>query len=119
MKPVVYFAVIVALSLAIAPPSANAHSKKESTEPANGAVLETSPLAISMRFDMPMRVTLISLTDQDGAAHDVLRSDNMQPVTEFSAEPPALPAGLYKVEWRGLATDGHPMQGTFSFEVSD
>lgn len=119
MKPAVYFALIAALALAFASPSADAHSRKEATEPGDGAVLETSPPAISMRFDMPMRVTLISLTDQDGAAYDVLRSDNMQPVTEFSVEPPALPAGLYKVEWRGLATDGHPMQGTFSFEVSD
>jgi methionine-rich copper-binding protein CopC len=119
MKPAVYLAAIVALSLAFAPPNANAHSKKEATEPADGAVLETSPAAISMRFDMPMRVTLISLTDQDGVAHNVTRSDNMQPVSEFSAEPPVLPAGQYKVEWRGLAADGHPMQGTFSFEISN
>ena len=119
MKPVVYFSAIVALSLAIAPPCADAHSKKEATEPADGAVLLASPPAISMRFDMPMRVTLISLTDQDGAAHDVMRSDNMQPVSEFSAELPALPAGQYKVDWRGLAADGHPMQGTFNFEISD
>ncbi|WP_282063621.1 copper resistance CopC family protein [Roseobacter litoralis] len=119
MKPAVYFAAIVALSLAFALPSADAHSKKEATEPADGAVLETSPPTISMRFDMPMRVTLISLTDQDGAAHDVTRSDNMQPVSEFSAEPQALPAGQYKVEWRGLAADGHPMQGAFSFEISN
>lgn len=119
MKPAVYLAAIAALSLAFASPSADAHSKKEATEPADGAVLETSPPTISMRFDMPMRVTLISLTDQDGASHDVTRSDNMQPVSEFSAAPPALPAGLYKVEWRGLAADGHPMQGTFSFEISN
>lgn len=119
MKPAVYLAAIAVLSLAFAPPSAQAHSKKEATEPADGAILEMSPSAISMRFDMPMRVTLISLTDQDGAAHDVVRRDNMQPVSEFSAAPPALPAGQYKVEWRGLAADGHPMQGTFSFEISN
>ena len=119
MKLAFYFSAIAALSLAFASQSADAHSRKEATEPADGAVLETSPSTISMRFDMPMRVTLIALTDQDGAAHDLTRSDNMQPVTEFSAEPPALPADQYKVEWRGLATDGHPMQGTFSFEVSD
>ncbi|MDU9006431.1 copper resistance CopC family protein [Sedimentitalea todarodis] len=119
MKPATYLAAIVALSLAFAPPSANAHSKKEATEPANGIVLETSPPIISMRFDMPMRVTLISVTDQDGTAHDLTRTDNMQPVSEFSATPPVLPTGQYTVEWRGLAADGHPMQGAFSFEISN
>jgi methionine-rich copper-binding protein CopC len=43
----------------------------------------------------------------------------MQPVSEFSAAVPLLPAGLYSVAWRGLAEDGHPMQGAFSFEVSE
>lgn len=119
MKPATSLAVIAALALAFAPPGANAHSKKEATEPADGAVLEMSPPTISMRFDMPLRVTLVSLTDQDGAAHDVVRSDNMQPVSEFGVAPPALPAGQYKVEWRGLAADGHPMQGTFGFEISN
>lgn len=119
MKPAIYLAAIAALSLAFGPQGANAHSKKEATEPADGAVLASSPQTISMRFDMPMRVTLISLTDQDGAAHDLARTDNMQPVSDFSAAPPALPAGQYKLEWRGLAADGHPMQGTFSFEISN
>ncbi|MGJ8605944.1 MAG: copper resistance CopC family protein [Marivita sp.] len=119
MKTASYFTAIIALSLAFLTGSADAHSKKEATEPADGAVLETSPPTIAMRFDMPMRVTLISLTDQDGAAHDVTRTDNIQPVSEFSAAPPALPVGQYKVEWRGLADDGHPMQGTFSFEIAN
>lgn len=119
MQPSTFLAAIAALVLAFATPAANAHSRKEATQPADGAVLEASPPTISMRFDMPMRITLISLTDQDGAAHDVTRSDNMQPVTEFSAAPPLLTKGQYTVEWRGLADDGHPMQGKFSFEILD
>jgi methionine-rich copper-binding protein CopC len=26
-------------------------------------------------------------------------------------------AGVYQIEWRGLGVDGHPMSGSFSFEV--
>jgi methionine-rich copper-binding protein CopC len=92
---------VLALSFALGAGSADAHSKNEATQPANGAVLEAPPSTIAVRFDMPMRVTLISLTDQDGATHDLKRTDNMQPVSEFSAEPPPLPVGQYKVEWRG------------------
>lgn len=119
MKSKIISAAILAIALILGGQNADAHSKKEGTQPADGAVLEMSPSEIAMRFDMPMRVTLISLTDQDGAAHDLTRTDNMQPVSEFSATPPVLPAGQYTVEWRGLAADGHPMQGAFSFEISN
>lgn len=119
MKSIMLYSAILALALTSTTGGAGAHSIKEATQPADGAVLDTSPATIGMLFDMPMRVTLISLTDQDGAAHDLARSDNMLPVSEFSAEPATLPAGQYKVDWRGLADDGHPMQGTFSFEISN
>jgi methionine-rich copper-binding protein CopC len=119
MKSHFYPVALLALLLAFPTGSADAHAKKQATAPADGSVLQASPDAIAMNFDMPMRVTLISLTDQDGREHDLARSDDMQPVSAFSAAPPALPAGQYKVEWRGLAADGHPMQGTFHFEISN
>ena len=112
-------AAMLFLTLALSAGSAVAHSKKEATQPADGAVLEVSPEVIGMTFDMPMRVTLLSLTDQDATEHELTRTDNMQPVSEFVAAPAVLPAGQYKVEWRGLAGDGHPMQGTFSFEITN
>ncbi|MDT8328385.1 MAG: copper resistance protein CopC [Roseovarius sp.] len=118
MNPSFYSAAIFALALAFATASADAHSKTETTQPADGAVLQAAPQAIALRFETPMRITLISLTDQDGVTHDLNRSDNMKAVREFSAKPPALPAGQYKVEWRGLAADGHPMQGMFTFEIA-
>ena len=110
---------VALFTLALGIGQAVAHSKKERTEPMNGAVLDASPETIAMTFNMPLRVTLITLTDQDSVTHDVIRTDNMQPVSEFSAAVPKLPAGLYSVAWRGLADDGHPMQGAFSFEVSE
>lgn len=118
MKRMTLLAAIIPVALGFGGISAQAHSKQEATQPANGAVLSAAPEVIVMTFDMPMRVTLFTLTDQDGAKHDINRSDNMQPVLEFAAEPGPLPAGQYTVEWRGLAADGHPMQGTFGFEVA-
>ena len=44
----------------------------------------------------------------------------MDAVTEFRALPPSdLPDGAYTVDWRGLSSDGHPMQGTFSFTIAN
>ena len=107
------------LTLGLASQAALAHSTKEGTRPNDGAVLSTSPERVGMTFDMPMRVTLVSLTDQDGKDHALTRQDNMQPVKVFDATPPILPKGTYTVEWRGMADDGHPMQGRFSFQVTE
>ncbi|MEZ5741342.1 MAG: copper resistance protein CopC [Burkholderiaceae bacterium] len=100
------------LTLVLGATSASAHSKKVATLPANGAVLTASPDRIVMDFDVPVRMTLVSLTDQNGTEHVLKRNDEMRPVSQFSAGTTALPAGKYKVEWRGLAADGHPMQGS-------
>jgi methionine-rich copper-binding protein CopC len=110
-------AAIVSLGLALAPVAALAHATKEATLPADGALLQISPETIRMSFDMPMRVTLCELRDDEGRTHDLTRTDNMQPVTDFEAVPGVLPAGRYTIEWRGLASDGHAMSGRFSFEI--
>ena len=96
-----------------------AHSKQETTFPEDGAVLPAPPDVVSMKFDAPMRVTVIHLTSEaTGATFELERTDGMQPVTDFRATPPALPNGQYSIEWRGLSGDGHPMRCRFSFEVA-
>ena len=114
-----YTTAILVLALALGAGQVNAHSKKEATDPVDGSMISASPENIRLKFDMPLRVTLITLTDQTGAEYGLTRSDNMQPVSDFTAQPPELPAGQYKIMWRGLATDGHPMQGEFGFEISE
>ena len=110
---------LVPVLAVLASGTAFAHSKQEVTFPADGAVLSASPDIVSMRFDMPMRVTLIRLTSETtGGAFELVRSDGMRPVTDFRAMPPALPNDRYTVEWRGLSTDGHAMKCRFSFEVA-
>ena len=108
----------LALALALAPGgAATAHSRAETTEPANGEVIAAAPAVITISFDKPMRITLIELTGAGGKALALERTDDMAPVTRFEAVPPPLAAGRYTVEWRGLSEDGHPMSGRFSFEV--
>ena len=105
------------LSFALAGAAAAAHSRPETTTPANGEVVAQAPALIAISFDLPMRVTRIELTNAGGDAFALGRTDEMAPVTRFEATPPPLPAGRYTVKWRGLSADGHPMSGRFSFEV--
>ena len=95
------------------------HSETEATVPTDGAVLTTPPEVIAMTFDAPMRVTLIRLTNGDGVEIAVTRSDGMEPVTEFEAIPAEMAPGAYTLEWRGLSSDGHAMEGSFSFQITN
>ena len=113
------FGFVMACALNLSGPGALAHSEQKLTTPEDGAVLPTGPETIRITFDGPIRVTLIRLTDVDGVEHHLTRSDGMAQVTEIEAVPGALEPGAYTVEWRGLSADGHPMQGSFSFVVSD
>ena len=113
------FLAMIALGVVTASGSLPAHSNKEATEPADGAVTDASPKIIAMRFDEPMRITKITLTDSSGKGIDLVRNDDLQPLKRFEAVPEALSPGRYTVEWRGLANDGHPMSGRFSFQVGD
>ena len=107
----------VAATLAMAT-AALAHSKAEDTTPAGGTTVEAVEV-IELRFDDPMRVTAIVLTGPDGEL-EITRETGLDPVTEFRAMPPEdMPAGVYTVDWRGLSSDGHPMQGSFDFTVAD
>ncbi len=94
-----------------------AHSKQEKTVPANNAVLKKAPAELVLNFDKPMRITKLVLTDQSGKDYEVQRTDQMKHVLKLVAQLDPVPNGEYKVDWRGLSEDGHPMKGTFSFTV--
>jgi methionine-rich copper-binding protein CopC len=97
--------------------AAHAHTKGE-TVPADGAEV-AAPEEVVLRFDMPMRVTAISLEGEGGAVA-LASEQGTDPVTEYVAAPEgALDPGPYEVEWRGLSADGHPMRGSFGFTVAE
>jgi methionine-rich copper-binding protein CopC len=103
--------------LALGALHAFAHSQKESTTPTDGATVSGSPPAIGMDFNAPMRITHVELTNAEGDTFELARDKSLAARKVFSAKPADLPPGRYRVEWRGLAEDGHAMQGTFSFIV--
>ena len=109
---------LLGLVVAMTPILSAAHSKSEATTPGDGAtVSEVSEL--SMRFDDPMRIISVTLTS-GGADIAIERETGMEPAEEFRAMPSeALAPGEYLFEWRGMASDGHPMQGSFSFTVAE
>ena len=109
---------LIGFVVATAPMLAAAHSNSEATTPADGASV-TDVLELTMRFDDPMRIISVTLTSHDGDV-EIERETGMDPTTEFRAMPlEELAPGSYRFNWRGMASDGHPMQGSFSFTVAE
>ena len=111
-------AAALALSLAAAGP-ALAHSDLHHAEPADGAVLRSSPPAISLMFAAPVRVMTLKLLDESGRERRLAREgERGAAVREVRATvQETLSPGAYRVEWRGASADGHVGGGTLAFRV--
>lgn len=100
--------------------TAFAHSPTKVTVPQNGSVLDRVPDALVMTFTKPTRVTKVTLTHKTTTAD---HSQNLEMtekkfVTTLKLEAKWMGVGDYLVEWRALAADGHPMSGSFAFQVT-
>ena len=61
----------------------------------------------------------VALT-REGAEVEIERETGLELNEEFRAVPAeSLLPGTYRLDWRGMAEDGHPMQGGFEFTVSE
>jgi len=47
------------------------HSASDTTTPADGAELDAPPEEIRIRFDQPIRITMVRITDDGGDEYDV------------------------------------------------
>lgn len=98
--------------------AASAHSKTTAYSPEDGSTVNELS-EITMQFDDPMRIISVAMT-RDGKEAALARETGTEPVTEFVARPDdALAPGDYKVEWRGMSGDGHPMKGSFTFTLAE
>lgn len=95
---------------------AQAHDSLESSNPANGSTVSTMPAKIELTFDhTPIAINSIvhveDATGTDQADGPVSIVDNQV----SQAVKPGAPQGQYKVVWRVVSSDGHPIEGTFTF----
>jgi copper transport protein len=112
---------VASVLAAAAPTPAQAHASLLETSPANGAVLDTAPEKLVVRFDERVGLIPTSIRVFDSAAERVDVGKAEQPrdgVVE--AEPPeVLPEDTYTVAWRVLSEDSHPIRGAFVFSVGE
>ncbi|WP_433475217.1 copper resistance CopC family protein [Spirillospora sp. CA-142024] len=108
-------AAAVGTALALTTVPASAHTTLTSADPAKNSTV-AAPSQIVLTYGDPVRLPRVVVTDgsqkqyQAGTARAV---DNK--VTQ--AVGGALPNGEYTVGWRVVASDGHPVEGTYKFTV--
>ena len=107
-------AACVALLVGAAP--AFAHTRLEGSDPTDGSSVASGPTSISLRFSESVSADFTTLTvvGPDGAQYQTgsVSAADGQVSTAVS---PLGPAGTYRIGYRVVSDDGHPIQGTVSF----
>lgn len=113
--------VVACLALLGSTTPAGAHNSLISSTPQAGAVLDAAPTVIELTFDQPIQA------GQDLNTIAVIGPDNgrweagpAQVTSTVVAAPvrPLGPAGRYRVGYRVLSADGHPVSGEITFTLA-
>ncbi|WP_237234381.1 copper resistance CopC family protein [Rothia nasisuis] len=101
---------------------AQAHDELLATNPADGSTLAQAPAELELTYSGDiMDVDGANQVRVTNAAGDSVTSGDpeidgtaiRQPLSTSAAE------GTYTVTWRVVSSDGHPIQGTFTYTVGD
>jgi copper resistance protein C len=96
--------------------AAGAHTKVESANPANGAVLEHSPPTIELKFKHAVQMTSIVVLEADKSERKLTFAPAAG-TTLVTIDNPALHAGRNELRWKALSKDGHVISGTLVYEI--
>ncbi|QGN49702.1 copper resistance protein CopC [Micromonospora sp. WMMD558] len=111
-------ALLCGLLLALGPAApAHAHATLLGTDPADGAVLPSTPATVTLTFNEPVQVRAgaVRLLDATGAEQPAaVRTVDTRVVLDV---PPGLSDGSYVVTWRVISADSHPVAGGFTFAI--
>jgi methionine-rich copper-binding protein CopC len=99
--------------------SASAHAHIVSTTPSNGSHVALAPSEITLVFsnsilDIGPTILVVDSAGANWASGQMATAGATvtQPVKA------GLPAGNYRVRWRVVSADGHPLSGTFDFTTT-
>ncbi len=106
-----------AFTLIAAAPAA-AHTELLSSDPAEGATLTAPPTQVALTFGEDLLTAGDKLVAQDAQGTKVDLGPSQVDGAVLSAPWPATAAaGQYRVSYRAVAEDGHPLEGTISFTI--
>ena len=117
---VVALAILVGV-LALGTTAASAHATLESSSPADGQSVLTSPSEIRITFSEAVTTISggLSVLDADGKTIDTGNSEIVDGRTLVAPISESLSDGTYVATYRVLSADGHPVSGSLLFGVGE
>jgi len=112
------FGVAIVLLLALRA-VAQAHAMLVSAEPAANAHLDSSPARVRLVFSEEIDPALarLSLAASDGTVRQLVANGDPHDVRAVIGAVDQLAPGAYRVRWRVVSADGHPVEGSYAFWV--
>jgi copper resistance protein C len=107
----------LALLLGAAP--ASAHTRLQGSDPVDGTRVDSGPQTVSLTFNEDVQAAFATLTvvGPDGAEYQTGAVSGSSGRVSTAVSPLG-PAGAYRIGYRVVSDDGHPVQGTVSFTLT-
>ncbi|MCO1658000.1 copper resistance CopC family protein [Pseudonocardia humida] len=107
----------LALLLGTAP--AFAHTRLESSDPADGSSVDAAPQRVSLTFNesVPAEFSQVTVVGPDGTNYQTGTVTSADGVVS-TAVLPLGPAGRYEIGYRVVSDDGHPVTGSVAFTLT-
>lgn len=115
------FLVLLALSGVALPPPKAVHATLVSSEPAANSRLTSSPSRVRLVYSEPVegKLAKVSIVPSSGAPILLRAGADPRDVHAVIAPVDSIGPGNYRVEWRVVSADGHPVDGTYVFAIGD
>ncbi|MEH7500702.1 copper resistance CopC/CopD family protein [Neobacillus drentensis] len=117
------FFVILSLFLFIFPSISSAHAYIKKSTPLDNETVEKAPREVTIKFDESIQPSFnsIKVFDSEGNRVDQRngRIDPKQPFILKSDLKKNLPNGSYRIKWKVVSSDGHPVEGVIPFQIGE
>jgi len=115
------FMVIFSLFLFLFPSIFSAHAYIKKSTPLENETVEKSPNEVTIQFDESIQSAFnsIKVFDSEGNRVDEKNGhiDPKQPSILKSGLKENLPDGKYRIKWKVVSSDGHPVEGVIPFQI--
>jgi len=115
--------IILALFLFLFPSISSAHAYIKKSTPLENETVEKAPTEVTIKFDESIQPAFNSIKVFDSEGNRVDKNngqiDPKQPSILKSGLKKDLPNGSYRIKWKVVSSDGHPVEGVIPFQVGD
>ena len=114
---------ILYLFLFIYPSIASAHAYIIKSTPSENEIINQAPQKVTIEFDEEIQPSFNSIEVFDSTGNRVDQKnghiDSNNPAIVISDLNDNLPDGTYRIQWRVVSSDGHPVQGVIPFQIGN